>query len=272
MRIAALPILLLAVVSCDGGQQPADTPSASAEASVEAKQPDPSREPARAPAARAVSIEEENATLAFRYAYPAQAVAIAPMKAFLDGNLEQARRSTMEAGRDDRASAQENGYPYRRHSFEKEWQVVTNTPRFLSLSAETYFYSGGAHGMIAYDAVLWDRTAQERLSPLDVFASPAALSEAIHGAFCDAIDRQRAQKRGGPVERSDTTFNDCIDPVAQTLILGSSNGRAIDRIGFLIGPYAAGSYAEGSYEVTLPVDPAILAAVKPAYRDAFAVR
>ena len=58
--------------------------------------------------------------------------------------------------------------------------------------------------------------------------------------------------------------------MAQTLILGSRNHKTFDRIGFLIAPYEAGPYAEGSYEVTLPVTPAVLAAVKPEWRGAFA--
>ena len=52
----------------------------------------------------------------------------------------------------------------------------------------------------------------------------------------------------------------------------SSNRRAIDRLGLLVGPYVAGAYAEGSYDITLPVTPAVLKAVKPEYRGAFAVR
>ncbi len=36
-------------------------------------------------------------------------------------------------------------------------------------------------------------------------------------------------------------------------------------------PYVAGAYAEGDFEFTLPVSPAMLRAVKPDYRDAFAL-
>ena len=43
------------------------------------------------------------------------------------------------------------------------------------------------------------------------------------------------------------------------------------RIGFLIAPYIAGPYVEGSYDVTLPVTPALLAKVKPGFRDSFSV-
>ena len=56
------------------------------------------------------------------------------------------------------------------------------------------------------------------------------------------------------------------------MIVGSSNGRTFDKVGVLVGPYAAGSYAEGNYEFTLPVTAALMKAVKPEYREAFSVR
>ena len=68
---------------------------------------------------------------------------------------------------------------------------------------------------------------------------------------------------------SDDPFSDCIDPTDSTIILGSSNGKAFDRIGVLVAPYEAGPYAEGEYEVTLPVNDAVMAAVKPDYRATF---
>jgi len=55
------------------------------------------------------------------------------------------------------------------------------------------------------------------------------------------------------------------------VLLGSSDRKAFNRIGLLAAPYVAGSYAEGTYEVTLPVTPAVLQAVKPEYKAAFAL-
>jgi hypothetical protein len=54
------------------------------------------------------------------------------------------------------------------------------------------------------------------------------------------------------------------------MILGSGDRQHFTRIGILIGPYEAGPYAEGDYEITLPVTPEVLAAVKPEYRADFA--
>lgn len=111
------------------------------------------------------------------------------------------------------------------------------------------------------------------MAPLTLFTSPAAIDAMIQQPFCAMLDKERAKRRGEPVRRgSGAMFDECIQPSQQTVILGSSNGRAFDRIGILVGPYAAGPYAEGDYEVTLPVSPALLRAVKPEYRDAFSVR
>ena len=67
-------------------------------------------------------------------------------------------------------------------------------------------------------------------------------------------------------------FNECVSLEDVTVLLGSSNGRAFNRIGVQIGPYVAGPYVEGSWEFTLPVTADVFAAVKPEYSDAFAVR
>jgi len=145
-------------------------------------------------------------------------------------------------------------------------------PGWLSLSASTYSYTGGAHGMSWSSAMLWDRRAAVPRNPLDLFTSRAALSRAIRGPFCAALNRERAEKRGEPVKAGSTAmFDDCIDPVKQTVLLGSRSRRVFDRIGILVAPYEAGPYAEGSYEVTVPVTAAVLAAVRPEYRASFAL-
>ena len=67
-------------------------------------------------------------------------------------------------------------------------------------------------------------------------------------------------------------FGKCPKISELTELLGSSNRQRFDRIGLIADPYVAGSYAEGTYETTLPVTAAILRIVKPGYRAVFAVR
>lgn len=223
-----------------------------------------------APPARAV--KEETPLYDFDYAYPAAAGAIPQLKARLDADLARTRAKLVASARADQAEARKDGFPYRKHGWSQTWQVVTRLPGWLSLSATYWNYTGGAHGMSWFGAMLWDRTARVPRNPLDLFTGKAALAAAIRTPFCAALDRQRAEKRGEKVDRkSDEPFNACIDPTAETVILGSASGRAFDRIGILVAPYSAGPYAEGTYEVTVPVTPAVLAAVKPRFRAAFAV-
>lgn len=224
-----------------------------------------------APVARVV--HEDNGVYSFDYSYPAAVAAVPALKARLDADLARRRTMVVSEATEAKADAAKGGYPYNPYGWSQKWSVVTAIPGWLSLSADYWSYTGGAHGMMWWGAMLWDRKANLPRNPLDLFVSKAALSKAIRAPFCAALDRQRAKKRGEPVNRSSgDQFDACIDPVAETVILGSAGRQKFDRIGILIAPYNAGPYAEGTYEVTLPVTPAVLAAVKPAFKGAFSVQ
>lgn len=275
--------LVLAAVLLAGGcsteKDDAPTGKATAEASLEASADsdagaaEASGEATAAAGASAAGgreVKESNDLYEFGYAYPDAAGAVPSLGSLLDGRLDAARKSLVAESRSDQSEAKKGGFPYRPHSSDTTWKIVADLPGWLSLSSEIYVYTGGAHGMSAFDSLLWDRQANAAREPIELFASPAALRKAIQRPFCDALDREREERRGEPVRHgADDMFSDCINPLESTLILGSSNRRTFDRIGVLIGPYAAGPYAEGSYEITLPVTQDVLGAVKPEYKGSF---
>jgi hypothetical protein len=240
-------------------EAPAEAPAAT---------PSPSPSPSPSPAAYAADIETD--VLDFAYSYPAAAAQWPALVADFRLAENRLRRAAESDAREDRDSAATDGRPFNRHAASVAWSVVTETPRFLSLSAKTYAFTGGAHGSPGFDALLWDKEAGERLDPVAVFRSPVLLQEAIGDAFCARLDAERAKRRGAPVVRDADPFSACPDVKEATLILGSGDRRRIDRIGLLVGPYVAGPYAEGSFDLTLPVTPAVLDALRPEYRSAFA--
>jgi hypothetical protein len=153
-----------------------------------------------------------------------------------------------------------------------EWKVAAALPAWLSLSQSLSVFEGGAHPNTGFDSLVWDRRAGVERPPLDLFTSPEALDAAIRAPFCDALDRERAARRGEPVDRGGgDEFDACVRPSGQAVVLGSSDRKRFTRIGILVAPYAAGPYAEGSYDITVPVTPAVLQAVKPEFRAAFAI-
>jgi hypothetical protein len=102
-----------------------------------------------------------------------------------------------------------------------------------------------------------------------MFRSEAAAQEALGPGWCAALKAERAERLGDEYAQ-DASFP-CPDVADLTLLLGSSNKQTFNRIGLIAAPYVAGSYAEGPYEVTLPVTAAVLAAVKPEYKAGFAL-
>ena len=212
-----------------------------------------------------------NPLYGFSYAIPPAAGAIPALRVRLEADRARQLAKVRSEARAAAAEAKAGGFPVRKYDYAQAWQVVASLPGWLSLSASYYSYTGGAHGMSWSGAMLWDRKAGVPRNPLELFASKEALSRAIRAPFCAALDRQRAEKRGEAVKPGSTAmFDECIDPVKQTVLLGSKSKRAFDRIGVLVAPYEAGPYAEGSYEVTVPVTPAVLAAVRPQWRASFA--
>lgn len=217
-------------------------------------------------------IDEENELYSFGYSYPAAAAAIPSLKAHLDADIDR-RRGELSASAQEGKQGAEKGATdlYHPFSWSSDWQVVTETPRWLSLSATLSEYYGGAHPNFWFDAILWDKKAGRQRDPRDLFLSSTALKRALQPEFCRQIDEQRAEKRGEPVVRgSEDSYDQCPDPIRSTIILGSSNSKVFNRVGILVNPYVAGPYAEGDYEATIPVTPAILAAVKPEFRSSFA--
>jgi len=210
----------------------------------------------------------KTADYSFTYAYPAEAAAIPPLRAWLEADRTRQRAALARDAAEARRDARKSGYPFRAYELQKTWKTVTNTPRFLSLSGNVYSYTGGAHGNPGSFGLVWDKAAKRRMEPKAVFVSDAALQAAVGQAFCARLNAMRTQRRG-EAPGHDGPFDACPKIGELTLLLGSSNRNRINRIGLIADPYVAGPYAEGDYEVTLPVTPAVLRAVKPAYRAAF---
>jgi Deacetylase PdaC len=216
-------------------------------------------------------VDARTADYVFSYRWPAQVEALPALRAHLAADQAERKRTlaVVAAGarRDAAADPDLRFVPY---TLQVEWQVVADLPGWLSLSQRNSHFEGGAHPNSGFDSRLWDRKAGRARAPSDLFVSKSALDAAMRGPFCDALDRERAERRRAPVNRaSGDDFDACIAPSEQTLILGSTDRKHFNRIGLLVAPYAAGPYFEGSYDITVPVTPAVLQAVKPEFRAAF---
>lgn len=263
---ASWPVLAVFALAGCGGEpsSQADAPNAGATNLA------PS--PAAAKPANDVAISEKAGEIAFEYSWPQAAAGIAELDGWLRGNGERFRKETMDGGRRDQAEAEKAGYPFRGHTYEEHWGVVADLPALLVLQSEGYVYTGGAHGMPIVTTLIWDKDAKKRLAT-DALLDPALLDRGLKDRFCAALDAERAKRRGEPVKAGAPDqldeFTRCVDLAKQTILPVSLKGTALDTIRVVILPYEAGPYSEGIYQLDLPVDAAVLQAVKPAYKGAF---
>jgi len=271
MQASAMAMLGLMLAGCSAPGDVADASGAEPIAADPAQAPVPPVPPAPAPEKTDFTdnASKGEAKREFAYSWPAEVSAIpalterftterdrllAEQKADWDGALREFQGS-------DCIACINRG-------FEKTWEVVADLPRFLSLSASFYAYTGGAHGNSAYDALVWDREAQAALDPKSMFRSPSALQDALGASWCKALKTERIARLGE--NYSEDSIFTCPPLADLTVLVGSSDKQSFDRIGLIAAPYVAGSYAEGAYEATLPVNAAVLAAIKPEYRAVFA--
>lgn len=217
--------------------------------------------------------EPGGGTLEFAYKWPAEVSAEPALAAELEADREERFAQSKAEWQSSAAECPADSVSCRSYSNTSEYQVVANLPRFLSLSNKFYSYTGGAHGIYGKGTAVWDRQAKASLDPQAMFVSQAALERAVSSKACAALDRERAKRREGANYGEPGEWpNQCPAMDETTLFLGSSNGKTFDRLGLYYGPYTAGAYAEGEYEIDLPVDAALLAAVKPEYRSAFSIK
>jgi hypothetical protein len=228
--------------------------------------------PASAASTNVVAINEKVGEIQFDYSWPQAAADIPALDSWLRGNGEHLRKETMDGGRVDEAAAKKAGFPFRGHSYEEHWSVVADVPALLVMQSLGYVFTGGAHGMPIVTTLLWDKAGGKRV-PTDALVDMTVLDKGLNSRFCTALDAERAKRRGEPVKSGDPDqlpeFVRCVDLSKQTILPVSLKGQGLDTIRVVIMPYEAGPYSEGIYQLDLPVDAAVLQAVKPAYKDAF---
>ncbi|OYW87530.1 MAG: hypothetical protein B7Z20_04895 [Sphingobium sp. 32-64-5] len=224
------------------------------------------------PGTRDAAIERKDEALDFKYDWPGPAAAIGPLDAWLRSHADTQYKKAHADADNGRTMARKDGYPFRQYSFAQSWDSVADLPGVLVLESSGYSYTGGAHGMPFTTSLIWDRKAGKRLATKDL-VDTARLTASARDAFCAELNRQREEKRGEKVDPDAkdgiAEFNQCPVMAEQEVIPMSRGKRALDTLRVVIGPYVAGPYVEGSYKIDLPMTPAMIAAINPAYRGWF---
>lgn len=210
---------------------------------------------------------------AFSVVIPARAAAVPRLDALLRNKALRAE-VRFEAMIEERRAPEEPASG--RMSYEQGWHVDAWLPELVALSSRAATYLGGAHGGMEYRQLLFDRRRNRQIELRDIFTIGAFEHDLIGGrpvgegavqrAFCRALRAEVRERRDDPAASVD-----CPEALALPIALICSPGGRIESLRALVAPYVVGPWAEGPYEVDIPVDARMMAAVRRRFRPAFAV-
>jgi hypothetical protein len=222
-------------------------------------------------AAAPVSIASTAQYVDFSYKWSAEAAAVPSLDRRFRAEAARQLKEHRETVAEERRMRRRVNSPMSdvRYAFDRSWTTSGQSSRLLSLLAQTYTFTGGAHGNHRSTALLWDRRLGREVTIDSLLARRSWWDGAIRQPFCTLLDRERAKRRQGPVDRS-AMFGECppLEDVTLSLTDTDRNGR-FDHVLVTADPYVAGSYAEGEYEISLPLTATMLARLKPEYRASF---
>ena len=197
------------------------------------------------------------------------APAIAPhtalrFKLYQDGVHELTAFITEARNDHDRVKAK-GGTP-RPYEHAISWTITAATPRLLSAWGTWFDYAGGAHPNNGSEALLWDDINDREVQRSELFRTGADQAP-LDAALCQAIHRAKAERGGSAADQQGWNcpmWADSNFVFAPSVVSGKLGGLI-----FLFDPYAIGPYAEGTYEVTVPLD-AFKSELAPAWAADFA--
>jgi hypothetical protein len=226
--------------------------------------------PAPALAQAGDSQESEEAGDGFEFVIPEAATALPGLVQQFAAERENARTGFAERQTEQAQIAEDfPDYPSPPLIYHQHWGVAGAAGRLLSLASEVYRYDGGAHGNTEFAARLWDTTEDHEVDFLYLFTDRYAAFSIIDNEYCRQLATLRAE-RG--LETEDGGLWDACPPLhEQTVFPAGEEGRNFTRITVLVEPYVAGPYAVGTFQVDVPVTQALIALVRPEYRDGFAL-
>ena len=193
---------------------------------------------------------------------PEAATAPALLVAMRAAALNDAAKAKADAVH-DAASARKQGFPFRRYESVADWSLAADTPKLLALAGENYSFTGGAHGNSGYAARIWDKAAKRSIGFEALFSDWPRARKLLEPAFCAALLEEQTRRLGA---RPTSEMNACPKLSEQPIVPFGGLAPLATQFRVLVGPYVAGSYAEGSYLITVPWPDAIKPLIKPAYR------
>jgi len=167
-----------------------------------------------------------------------------------------------------RADLQKEGFdspPYFRSSV---WHLSAENTQLASFYAEHTEFTGGAHGNMNFQTILWNKADNQPLDTAALFV-PNADFKAIDAYLCTQVEVERSRRTETPTRQSDTGFTCPRLSESRLILIPSTLPDRFGAVEALYAPYDVAPYAEGPYRIRIPQN-LLRGVIAPDYRQNFA--
>jgi hypothetical protein len=153
-----------------------------------------------------------------------------------------------------------------------EWKYTAKAGDIVSLVGTAYEFTGGAHGMTHTDTHIARVATGEQIG-IESMLQSGAISPAIVIGVCEALKAVKLENIGSatiydePIVCAGTQTNIKVEE-ANIALAPSTEANKFGGLFVYYDPYAVGSYAEGSYALTLPHE-VFVEDLRPDYKSMF---
>ena len=168
----------------------------------------------------------------------------------------------------DRAEQSADGIEVPAYYHAINWKISAQSSRFLSLYAEEDDFQGGAHPNSTFQALLWDKSANDLINTGKIFATGADLSN-VDTFVCKQIEAERSKRAGQPVSQANDGLECPKIADSRLILIPSTVTGKIGAVDALFAPSEVAPYAEGPYEVRIPQQQ-LQGLIAPEFADQFA--
>lgn len=144
------------------------------------------------------------------------------------------------------------------------WTITAVSPDIVSLRDAWFDDTGGVHPNHGSEVLLWDRIHNVPLLQSELF-KPDLDTASLDDLLCQAVTRAK-QARLGPTDPRSWSCPKWSD--AKAVLVPSAQPYRVGGMMFLFDPYTIGAYAEGDYEVLIPLSQ-FQSALAPAWAKDF---
>jgi len=129
------------------------------------------------------------------------------------------------------------------------WTITSISPHLISLREAWYDDTGGVHPDHGQGVLLWDRVHNVEVLQSELLKADADTS-ALDADICAKITAAKTA-RMGPTDPKSWTCPTWTD--ARAVLVPSATPYRVGGMMFLFDPHVIGAYAEGDYEVLVPL-------------------